>query len=127
MFDINTAIMRCLVKCLAMFGLGTYIYAGEDLPEASKEEEELRKYKFGVLKSLGDKPEDIVFLAFENIEGATTKETGRKGLADLIQQVNSKEKLENIGKHIDKMIADSAKINRFKRKIWLENCLTIQV
>lgn len=31
--DINKAIMRCLVKNLAMFGLGTYIYAGEDLPE----------------------------------------------------------------------------------------------
>ena len=26
--------MRCLVKCLAMFGLGHYIYAGEDLPSA---------------------------------------------------------------------------------------------
>ncbi|MAF43473.1 MAG: hypothetical protein CMI54_04790 [Parcubacteria group bacterium] len=25
--------MRCLTKCLAMFGLGHYIYAGEDLPE----------------------------------------------------------------------------------------------
>lgn len=34
MFDINTSIMRCLVKCLAMFGLGLYIYAGEDIPEA---------------------------------------------------------------------------------------------
>lgn len=33
MFDINTAIMRCLTKNLAMFGLGHYIYAGEDLPE----------------------------------------------------------------------------------------------
>jgi hypothetical protein len=32
MFDINTAIMRCLVKNLAMFGLGLYIYSGEDLP-----------------------------------------------------------------------------------------------
>jgi|TARA_R100000479_G_C6311482_1_gene174198 hypothetical protein len=26
--------MRCLVKCIAMFGLGHYIYAGEDLPLA---------------------------------------------------------------------------------------------
>ena len=26
--------MRCLVKCLAMFGLGHYVFAGEDLPEA---------------------------------------------------------------------------------------------
>lgn len=32
MFDINTTIMRCLTKNLAMFGLGHYIYAGEDLP-----------------------------------------------------------------------------------------------
>lgn len=38
MFDINKTIMRCLTKNLAMFGLGLYIYAGEDLPEASDEE-----------------------------------------------------------------------------------------
>ena len=34
MFDINKTLMRCLVKNLAMFGLGLYIYAGEDLPES---------------------------------------------------------------------------------------------
>ena len=33
-FDINKTIMRCLVKNLAMFGLGLYIFAGEDLPES---------------------------------------------------------------------------------------------
>lgn len=33
-FDINKNKMRCLVKCISMFGLGLYIYAGEDLPEA---------------------------------------------------------------------------------------------
>lgn len=32
-FNINKAVMRCLTKNLAMFGLGLYIYAGEDLPE----------------------------------------------------------------------------------------------
>lgn len=36
MFDINKTIMRCLVKNLAMFGLGLYIYAGEDLPESEE-------------------------------------------------------------------------------------------
>lgn len=36
MFDVNKAIMRCLVKNLAMFGLGLYIYAGEDLPESEQ-------------------------------------------------------------------------------------------
>ena len=38
MFDVNKAIMRCLTKNLAMFGLGLYIYAGEDLPEDANEE-----------------------------------------------------------------------------------------
>ena len=36
MFDVNKAIMRCLTKNLAMFGLGLYIYAGEDLPECEQ-------------------------------------------------------------------------------------------
>jgi len=31
-FQINTTRMRCLTKCLAMFGLGHHIYAGEDVP-----------------------------------------------------------------------------------------------
>lgn len=37
MFDVNKTVMRCLVKNLAMFGLGLYIYAGEDLPEGEPE------------------------------------------------------------------------------------------
>jgi len=36
MFDINKTMMRCLVKNLAMFGMGIYIYAGEDLPESNE-------------------------------------------------------------------------------------------
>jgi hypothetical protein len=30
--QVSDARMRCLVKCLALFGLGLYIYQGEDLP-----------------------------------------------------------------------------------------------
>jgi hypothetical protein len=37
MFDINKTLMRCLVKNLAMFGLGHYIFAGEDLPESESD------------------------------------------------------------------------------------------
>ena len=29
---ISDATMRCLAKCIACFGIGLYIYAGEDLP-----------------------------------------------------------------------------------------------
>lgn len=47
MFDINTAIMRCLTKNLALFGLGHYIYTGEDLPvELNIEKQEEEKAKF---------------------------------------------------------------------------------
>ena len=34
MMDINKAIQRCTTKAIALHGLGLYIYAGEDLPEA---------------------------------------------------------------------------------------------
>ena len=33
-FQINTSIQRCLAKAIALHGLGLYIFAGEDLPEA---------------------------------------------------------------------------------------------
>jgi hypothetical protein len=32
-FDINTSLQRCLVKAIALHGLGLYVYAGEDLPQ----------------------------------------------------------------------------------------------
>ncbi len=36
-FDINSSIQRCLVKAIALHGLGLYIYAGEDLPVSGDE------------------------------------------------------------------------------------------
>jgi hypothetical protein len=33
-FAVNTAIMRCMTKALALHGLGIYIYAGDDLPQS---------------------------------------------------------------------------------------------
>ena len=35
-FNVNTAIMRCMTKALALHGLGLYIFAGEDLPEEGR-------------------------------------------------------------------------------------------
>lgn len=37
-FDINTSIQRCLVKAIALHGLGLSIYAGEDLPTNKPED-----------------------------------------------------------------------------------------
>ena len=54
-FHINTSLQRGLAKCIALHGLGLYIFAGEDLPEPDaltpKEEENL--YDFA--KPLGKK------------------------------------------------------------------------
>ena len=46
MFDINKTIMRCLVKNLAMFGLGLSLYSGEDLPEEEITEETAKAFIF---------------------------------------------------------------------------------
>jgi hypothetical protein len=36
-FQLNNAMQRCLVKAIALHGLGLYIYEGEDIPEEDKE------------------------------------------------------------------------------------------
>jgi len=41
--QVSDAKMRCLVKCMALFGLGHYIYAGEDLPTKAEPEEKAEK------------------------------------------------------------------------------------
>ena len=85
MFDINTTIMRCLVKNIAMFGLGLYIYAGEDLPELSettiaekKAEENAKKITImkGKIKALLDKIDPSIdtsmFAKYESIDDVET-------------------------------------------------------
>ena len=50
--EINKARMRCLVKCLAMFGLGLYIYAGEDLPDVKPDYKDFEKHKATMLERI---------------------------------------------------------------------------
>ena len=54
MFDINKNIMRCLVKNMAMFGLGLYIYAGEDLPADAEEKRTTAKSVDEYIKLIAD-------------------------------------------------------------------------
>jgi hypothetical protein len=45
---ISDAMMRCLAKCIACFGIGLYIYAGEDVPteqEAETTPDDLKTYR----------------------------------------------------------------------------------
>ena len=43
--DVNKAIQRSITKAIARHGLGLYIYAGEDLPEAEREAREQETMK----------------------------------------------------------------------------------
>ncbi len=54
MFDVNTAIMRCLVKNLAMFWLWIYIYAWEDLPQQIIEKEDFWPKQLELIKKAID-------------------------------------------------------------------------
>jgi hypothetical protein len=42
-FDVNTSIQRSLTKAAARHGLGLYVYAGEDLPNQTKDDEPDKK------------------------------------------------------------------------------------
>ena len=53
MFDINKTIMRCLVKNLAMYGLGLALYSGEDLPEEELTEDDAKEFVFTSGKHTG--------------------------------------------------------------------------
>lgn len=52
-FDVNKAIQRSLTKAVARHGLGLYIYAGEDLPEAEKDQKQDNSIQFQRVAPIG--------------------------------------------------------------------------
>src|SRR5688572_12566706 len=98
-FDINTSIQRCLVKAIALHGLGLYIYAGEDLPEGEKTPPEppgaaktpvtthptaspatpsqLRYIERLVIESSGDLPKLLTYFGVEKLEDMSTHQASR--------------------------------------------------
>lgn len=68
MFDINTNVMRCLVKTIALFGLGLYVYRGEDLPSGEAE-----KVKAETKKKIAEMKESVI-KAIDNAK--TAREIG---------------------------------------------------
>lgn len=83
MFDVNKTIMRCLVKNLAMFGLGLYIYAGEDLPEELKEPFVMTDEMVLTLRALLQKSADKNNLVYESMLDDLLKEYKVEGIEKL--------------------------------------------
>ena len=126
MFDINKTIMRCLVKNIAMFGLGIYIYAGEDYPEGyeiSKEEAEQKvitfgKYKGKTLKQIieEEKNENYLYwlidsdMANEGLKMACSVLVKPITQEDLNKEVNRNELLMKFQDLVDKTNTDFDKI-----------------
>lgn len=102
MFDVNKTIMRCFVKNLAMFGLGIYIYAGEDMPEGyeiSKEEASRIIVNFGkkhpgeTLGEILEKDKDYLLWL---IGQESTKQSMKEAIAKLIDYPSEEEQQERL-------------------------------
>lgn len=114
MFDINKTIMRCLVKNIAMFGLGIYIYAGEDLPEGyeiSKEEAEKTLMTYGkhegkTLKQILDVDKNYLMWL---VGSENTKQSLKDAVAKLIDLPTDEEMDERLAKQvkINKLVEDT--------------------
>jgi hypothetical protein len=58
--QISDAMMRCLAKCIACFGIGLYIYSGDDLPDVSKDDD--NKAKVVPIKSVAVIKESVAVI-----------------------------------------------------------------
>ena len=83
-FDVNKAIQRSLTKAVARHGLGLYIYAGEDLPEAEqgektaehKPEQPKKTPREQLIAKLHEKGIDVNAYAVE--KGLSSKTTAKR-------------------------------------------------
>lgn len=107
MFDINKTIMRCLTKNLAMFGLGLYIYAGEDLPEETEQKKETEQN----VKINDEKKKPVYIQAVKSLIGETN--TDEKQFLDYFQCESFEEMTVN-------QLLEANKILSKKRSLLLE-------
>ena len=97
MFDINKALMRCLVKNLAMFGLGLYIYSGEDLPEI--ETEKISAKDATILKNVVkhfDEPDKLYAMLLKKYNVSSFKELTAKQRVEILEGLNQLERNHEI-------------------------------
>lgn len=102
-FAVNTAMQRCLVKAIALHGLGLYVYAGEDVPrnqdagaDAEEAEQRYTDAQLDVLQNLRDAALNGV-AALETAWLAAGKEN-RQALAAELAGLKEAAKLSETGR-----------------------------
>lgn len=102
-FDVNKAIQRSLTKAVARHGLGLYIYAGEDLPEAenpSDKVDDSARQEFEKVRPLlhcedcgkkivGAKRKDGTVLTASSIADGTKQKFGRVLCLDCARSIEA--------------------------------------
>ena len=92
--QVSDAKMRCLVKCMALFGLGHYIYAGEDLPTKAEPEEKTEK-KVEEKKPVKKKATAKKTKLADIVELPTGDENHMDRIDDLTNQIKPEEEWTN--------------------------------
>jgi hypothetical protein len=102
-FAVNTAIMRCMTKGLALHGLGLYIFSGEDIPEE------------GGVRRKGDAP---IITPKGNPTVNEEDEEFLREMAASCEELVSVGKAKEASEMLDEAMLDS------DQKIWLWGLLT---
>jgi hypothetical protein len=114
-FAINTAIVRCLTKCISMHGLGLYIYAGEDLPEVDTPDVPLAQkiIKQGAKDGIGDDLPPDWKSYLETLAGQGSdwvlKQNNPKKAKELIEEMKERDELDGdmliyMERHLDSKV-----------------------
>lgn len=66
---VNKAMMRCLAKCIATFGIGLYIFSGEDIPSETVESVDVEPLVSLILQAeTMDKLKKAYLTAYESVK-----------------------------------------------------------
>lgn len=122
MFDVNTAIMRCFVKNIAMFGLGLYIYSGEDLPADENDGPKTVKSKKRAPDFDGPQPTEVLMkieqtnsmdqLIYVYDQYLKTHNFDQENFKEL--EAHFKDKAEHFKDYVTKQITESKTVDHLK-------------
>ena len=99
-FQVNTSLMRCLAKAIALHGMGVAVYSGEDLKEDTTQEESSSEPSVTVFESPQDikHPFSVKSPTGEVKSGDETLKTIISVFDEFLPQCNSYESVSNFWK-----------------------------